>query len=66
MIPTFLGIAFMVFSFFKLPDGPFERAVAQLKAQMQLQKVGFNVVRFNWKAQNYLQIYLVTNAIWLR
>ena len=33
MIPTFLGITFMVFFILQVaPDGPFERAVAQLKS----------------------------------
>ena len=32
MIPTFLGITFMVFFILQIaPDGPFERAVKQLK-----------------------------------
>ena len=42
MIPTFLGITFMVFFILQVaPDGPFERAVAQLKVQMQLLRVEF-------------------------
>ena len=60
MIPTFLGITFMVFFILQVaPDGPFERAVAQLKSANATSESGVSMSSdLIGNSSEYLQIYL--------
>ena len=57
MIPTFIGITFMVFFILQVaPDGPFERAVKQLKDKDLFKQQCFRRIYFtNWRRNQKLQ-----------